>query len=350
MEAVWFAITLTCAAAGGLLLYRLHIPSGAMLGALVAVAILNTATGEAVFYDGLKIVLQIVSGAMIGGKISRQDLRSMRTLLKPAVILVLSMMVLNLSFGGMIHSWGGLDIPTALFATTPGGVADMALIAEDLQADTAVVAILQLCRCMIVFCFFPPIFKKMIGRLHRNAEGLASAESASAPPKTNWSHFCGVLVLAALIGVLFWQIGITAGALIGGMIGGAVFSLWKAPVLFSQPLRIGLQIFAGAFIGIKMGREVFSLLPKLWLPVLVMLVGIFVFVFAITWLLHRFTGLPYEVCLLSSTPAGVQEMALLSEELGVDTVKVSVLQTTRLVFVILLFPAMIHLVNQLFGG
>lgn len=348
MDFLLFLLTLLCAAAGGLALYRLHIPSGAMLGALLAVALLNTLTGEAHFYDGLKIVLQILSGAMIGGKISRDDLHSMKTLLKPAAILVGSMIVLNLTFGAVIHFSSGLDVPTALFATTPGGVADMALIAEDLNADTGIVAILQLFRCLIVFCCFPPIFKKMIGRLH-GRQTDSSAVAAPRQTKTGWREFCGLLLFAAVAGVLCWLLGITAGALIGGMVGGAAFSLWKNPVLFAKPLRVGLQIFAGAFIGIKMGRDALALLPKLWLPVLIMLVGIFIFVFAITWLLHRFTGLPYDVCLLSSTPAGVQEMALLSEELGVDTVKVSVLQTTRLVFVILLFPSMIHLVTALFG-
>ena len=155
--------------------------------------------------------------------------------------------------------------------------------------------------------------------------------------------------MAAIGGLLCWQLGISAGALIGGMIGGAVFSLCKEPVVFPAWIRIGLQVFAGSFIGIKMGRETLVLLPSLWIPLVIMFVGIFLFVFAITFLLHRFTDLPLDVCLLSSTPAGVQEMALLSEELGVDTVKVSLLQTTRLVFVILLFPTMISLVSSLFS-
>ncbi len=343
---LWFLLTLAVATAAGLLFQKLRIPAGGLLGALLAVAALNITTHQAVFYEEFKLPLQIMAGAMIGGKISREDLRTMRTLIKPVLILVGSMIVLNLVFGGAILLTTDFDIPTALFASAPGGVADMALIASDLNADTTIVALLQLLRVLIVVLFFPPIFKKLIGRMH-------AKEGHTPPPKPNqfsFRLFLLLILVATALGLLFDVIGVAAGALVGGMIGGAVVSLVKKPVYFTPPLRIGLQVFAGAFIGIGINRDTLTQLPTLWIPALIMLVGIFVFSFGITYILHRFTGLPYDICLLSSTPAGLQEMALLSEELGVDTVKVSVLQTIRLFSVILLFPTMISVINLLFGS
>ena len=65
-------------------------------------------------------------------------------------------------------------------------------------------------------------------------------------------------------------------------------------------------------------------------------------------LLNRFTALDYSTALFSSTPGGISEMAILSEEMGVDSFKVSVLHTCRLFFVIAFFPVINKFVCSLF--
>jgi uncharacterized membrane protein AbrB (regulator of aidB expression) len=78
-----------------------------------------------------------------------------------------------------------------------------------------------------------------------------------------------------------------------------------------------------------------------------MFVGIFVYVLIAAAAMHKLFKLDLAVCLLSCTPGGVQEMSLLSEDLGADTPKIAIMQTSRLMFVILLFPTMLEAVTGL---
>ena len=50
-----------------------------------------------------------------------------------------------------------LDLTTSLFASAPGGVSDMAIIASELGADPAKVAALQTLRLIVVIVLFPTL-------------------------------------------------------------------------------------------------------------------------------------------------------------------------------------------------
>ena len=158
----YFLLTLAVAAAGGLIGYKLKLPVGGMVGSMIAVIIFNVATEKAVFYSELRIVLQIFSGAMIGSQIGREDLLEMKKIIYPTALLLVSMVLLNLTFGTLMYVLSDLDLATALFASSPGGVSDMAIISADLGANPAYVAIIQLCRLLTIFIFMPPIFRKII--------------------------------------------------------------------------------------------------------------------------------------------------------------------------------------------
>ena len=79
-----------------------------------------------------------------------------------------------------------------------------------------------------------------------------------------------------------------------------------------------------------------------------MLTGIFAFTFLTSALVRKLTGVDRSTSMLASTPGGIQEMSLLSDELGADTPKVAIMHTARNMSVILLFPFMIRLVLALF--
>ena len=158
---LFFALTLLVAAAGGIIGYKLKLPVGGMVGSMVAVILLNLVTEKAVFYPELRFPLQILGGAMIGSQIGREDLLAMKKIIFPTILLLLSMVVLNITFGTLMYVFSDLDLATALFASAPGGVSDMAIISTDLGANPAYVAIIQLCRLLTIFIFMPPIFRKI---------------------------------------------------------------------------------------------------------------------------------------------------------------------------------------------
>ncbi len=350
-----FLLTLVVAAGGGLLALKLKIPAGAMVGSMIFVVAFNLITEKGFFYGDLRTVLQIFGGVMIGSKVGKEDLLALKKILWPTVVLVVGMVILNLLFGTLIATFSELDVATSLFATTPGGVSDMALISEELGANTGYVAILQVFRLLIIFSFCPPIFKKIMNKNYRHLskQAIEEMDAEKERKKENasfeWKHFALLFLCAAVVGVLFWQIGVTAGAMIGAMLGGAAFTIFTHKVPFPRKMQIGMQICSGAFIGIQMKKENLAHIDVLLIPILIMIVGILVFVFLTSFVMHKLTKLDYPTCMFASTPGGLQEMSLLSEEMGADTLKVAVMQTMRLVFVISFFPTLNKIIVGILG-
>lgn len=353
-----FLLTLLCAFIGGTIAYKLHLPAGALVGAIVGVVILNLTYGKSYFYADLRVILQLLSGAMIGSKIGKKDILELKTIIVPTLILLVGMVALNLTFGGMIYKFSSLDVATALFATAPGGVSDMALISAELGANTAYVGILQLFRILVVFLCMPPIFKRIIAKeraKHPQQEAASQSNSAAEQAVAHekaapfpLKRFFLLLVIAAAGGLICRALGLAAGALTGAMVASAAYCVWKGTIKFPSKIKTVLQMCSGAFIGISVDKECIMTMPELVVPLLIMLVGIFAFVFVIAFLMRKICKIDLAVCLLSSTPGGVQEMALLSEDLHADTPKIAIMQSSRLMCVIIFFPTMLEMITRMF--
>ena len=62
---------------------------------------------------------------------------------------------------------------------------------------------------------------------------------------------------------------------------------------------------------------------------------------AAAWLIQRWTSMDMITALFASAPGGVTDMALIAEDMGADSVKVTGMHTVRLIGVISLYPALI---------
>lgn len=358
---VLFIITLAVGFVGSFIARKLKIPSGAMIGSMAAVIIFNVITEKGYFYSDFKLVLQVFSGALVGGKVAKEDVIALKKLILPAIILVVCMVLLNVVFGTLIYLCSNLDIATSLFATSPGGVSDMALIGEELGANPGYVGILQVFRLLIIYSFCPPMFKYMMKKgiatkvtVEEDAEEyLEELEGEEVTAKKGFEpkRFAILVASSAVVGIIFNSIGVTAGMMIGGMVGAAIVTIATQKTLFPNKVRIAVQTCSGAFIGMRMTRESLLAMGDLLVPILIMAVGIVVFVLFTSFAIHKLTKLEYATCMFASTPGGLQEMALLAEDMGANALQVSVLQTCRLVCVMSFFPTMIktiyYIVTQL---
>lgn len=346
-----FLLTMACAFAGGYVGYRLRLPAGTLMGSLIGVVLLNLIYGQSWFYADIRVVLQLVSGAMIGSRILKKDVLELKKLVLPAILMILMLIVMNLVFGGLIYSLGFLDAATSLFATAPGGMSDMVLISDELGANTAYVGIMQLFRLLIIYLFMPGLFRRILIKegtitpVSKVSEAKVTGQKEAFPVK----RFLLLLAAAAVGGMLFRKLGVAAGAMTGSMICSAAVSIWKGKVKFPGKIKFVLQVCSGAFIGIRVDRACVRSLPELALPLLIMFVGIFLFVFLTSIILHKFCKMDLAVSLMAATPGGIQEMALLSEDLGTDTAKISIMQTVRLVSIYLIFPTMLKAITEWLG-
>ncbi len=99
---------------------------------MLGVIALNVACGRSYMPLKVRRFTQICSGALIGSTVAMSDVVSFRYVVWPALILIFGYVIMNQGIGYLVHKITGLDLTTSLFATTPAGASDMALICEDL--------------------------------------------------------------------------------------------------------------------------------------------------------------------------------------------------------------------------
>ena len=152
-------LTAVAAIAGGLIGHFCKIPSGAMIGSMLGVALLNIFWNKAALPPNYAVVLQIAAGAMVGTRITMDTVASLKNLVVPVLIIVFGVVVINFALGLAISRFSSLDITTAMFSSSPGGMTEMALAADSLGADISIVALLQLIRLLTTITLMPPLLR-----------------------------------------------------------------------------------------------------------------------------------------------------------------------------------------------
>lgn len=144
---------------GGFIGIKLKIPAGALLGAMAAVAIYNIYSSQAYIPSNIKIAAQIIIGGTIGLGFTMETVNGLKSLILPTFILAGGLAVFCSILGIIIHKTTGMDLMTALFSSTPGGLTNITTVAEAYGADIAIVGLLATIRVVTVVTIFPLLFK-----------------------------------------------------------------------------------------------------------------------------------------------------------------------------------------------
>lgn len=148
------------AVAGGLIGLGLKIPAGALIGAMVAVAVAKvTGVTSGELGTPYLIMAQIVLGAIIGSEFDGETLRVLKTAWASGLIIVTSLSLGSLAIGWVVAKITGLDLPTALFSSMPGGMSQITAAAEGMGADARLVATFHLVRLVVITAVVPFIAK-----------------------------------------------------------------------------------------------------------------------------------------------------------------------------------------------
>jgi membrane AbrB-like protein len=135
-----------------------------MTFAMVAAGALNVIFGRGYLPLTLRKLTQVFAGVLIGERMTYADVISLKSVMIPAIVLLVGIIIVNLCIGFLISRISRIELLTSLLASAPGGVSDMALIAKDLGGDGPKVAILQLTRYVCVIAFFPIVIKFLCSR------------------------------------------------------------------------------------------------------------------------------------------------------------------------------------------
>lgn len=341
--APWMQLLLTilCALAVGYLLDRVHLPGGMMVGAVIGACLLGITTQQSYMPAPAKTIAQIIAGAFIGSGITREDVREMKTVVKPALILIPCLLVINIIAGLLVYATGKMDLMTALMCCVPGGISDIPMIAADMGADPSIVVTMQFIRLVLGIGCFP----LMIRAVTDGAEEKTAAVKAKKKKEFKAQNVALTFAVAAVCGLVGKVSPMPSGTMGFATLGSIVFACaFPGKAQMPRLLRKLAQLLSGAYVGACIGVEQVRTLMTMGVPVLIIVCGYTLGCFGIGWLLFRAGCFTRREGMLAATPAGASDMALISADLGVSNAKLIVLQVLRLIVVVLVFPSILSFV------
>jgi len=151
----------TCAA--GWLLWRRGLPNAWVLGPLFAAGVL--AAGQ-VPVGGVPEWMvrtgQLCIGLSLGTRFTPGFLHTAPRYMAAVVACTATALGLAALFGLVLAKFGGLHPATAMLATSPGGIAEMALTARALHVEVPVVTAFHVCRMVVLVLAVGPAFRRLV--------------------------------------------------------------------------------------------------------------------------------------------------------------------------------------------
>ena len=137
----------------------IHLPNPFILGALISVAIV---TGVGYRWSSwpteFSAIAQLLIGVSLGVRFNPEFLRQAPRLVTGICIYTILSLLLSLAFAWMVSRLSGVDIPTMVLGTTPGGIAEMCITAKVLHLGVAVVTVFHVIRMGVVLVLTQPIY------------------------------------------------------------------------------------------------------------------------------------------------------------------------------------------------
>lgn len=341
-------LTLAASFAVGMLFMKLKVPGGILVGGIIGTTILSMTTGMAEMPFTARLIAQIIAGAFIGSSVDRDDLAKLKTVYKPFIIVIASLVAVNLVAGTLVYRFGPLDRLTSFMCCVPGGMGDTPLIAAELGAQMPPVVILQFVRMVVGIGVFPSVILWATKNEGETVVEKVGHEMAKKKAVSPMSLTIGSLLLAGVFGVIGRKLGVPSGALLFAILTILVLKLAGVPVVYPKWIKRMAQVLSGAYIGCSVGLDTLYMLPALILPALI-IVGVYMINAFITGnIIAKTCGISKRESMLMVTPAGATDMALISADIGVNSPNLIVLQIVRMLTVISIFPNMdLLLVNLL---
>ena len=153
---------------GALALWKLKVPSGIMMGAMIGVVIYKYYTkSEIEFPHGLNIAVQILIGISIGALFKVEMVHELKVLFLPVLFSCMALILAGLLFTLILIKFHILDVPTAYLSTSPGAMTAMIGLALDTKATLPVVMTFHFFRISFVIVTAPAILslvRWLVGR------------------------------------------------------------------------------------------------------------------------------------------------------------------------------------------
>lgn len=337
-----FTVTVFTAIVGGLLFNLLHTPIPWLLGPMVAVLI-GARFSKIPYYwpTYIRNTGLIIVGYSIGLSFTKNALIQIAEKLPSMILMTVLLVIFCAGIAFFVSKITGVDYPTVLTGSIPGGLSQMIIFAEELKGiDITTVTFLQVARLMMIIFFVPflifgPFFKNQQG-----ADLVLTTVQSAGPLFPN-------ILLFALIGIvsafLAKKLKFPTPFLLGPILGTAVMNIsgFHGPLLPSSILNIS-QFMIGGYIGLLLKPEKLQQKAKIislaLLSGLVMILGSLGLSMVLVYQNH----ITPSTSLLSLAPGGMDQMGILAHEVKANLSMVTGYQLFRLFFIYFAVPPLLR--------
>ncbi|MED3562990.1 AbrB family transcriptional regulator [Bacillus xiapuensis] len=287
----------------------------------------------------------IIVGYSIGLSFSKnaliQILKQLPAMLMMTVLLVL--FCAGIAF--VVSKLTGVDYPTVLTGSIPGGLSQMIIFAEEVKGiDLTTVTFLQVARLMMIIFFVPflvfgPIFQ---------GTGKVSSESLFHTVQTPNTSIIWLVIICVICAILAKRLKFPTPFLLGPILGTAIMNIsgLHGPALPVSILDLS-QFMIGGYIGLLLKPE--KLQHKARVITLALISGMVMILgsLALSLLLISQEHISASTSFLSVAPGGMDQMGILAHEVQADLSMVTGFSIIQVVLYLFCGPPLLRLIFKI---
>jgi hypothetical protein len=256
--------------------------------------------------------------------------------------------ILCVGAAAVLARFGKLNLTDATLGMVPGGSAAVVSCADDLGADSRIVAFSQYLRVGLVGLTAPAIALGFAPQDQNPADDRLQPLLPVMGHLVDSADQLGRLVVLAAICLTGFavgrRLGLPAPVLLGPMLVAAVFTLTGASSGFAPagPLKDVVFIVVGLEVGLRFTRSAARHAAGVFPHLLAATVGVCVACAGLAWGLAALVGIPFTEAYLATTPGGINAVLATAESTGTNVPLVSTVQSLRLFVVVLAVPLVVR--------
>lgn len=301
--------TLAVSIVGGYLAHLAHVPLAWMLGAMVAVAALSFAGREVAAPKLARPVAMLVLGTGLGQTYTPPVLRALAGSLPALILAGVGSILAGAAASRMTARIARIDTKTAYYASVPGGIILMVMLAARAGLSVPTVTLIQTLRMVLVVLTFPPLLVAFVEP--------GTDVFSLVPVPVAWPMLPVLFALTTAGAFVLRRFGIANAWMFGPICVSLVLALFDRPLSGVPRVLIdAAQVLMGWSLGTRINRDLILRSRHLALAS-VAATGLLASLCVIVALSVAFAfDLPVAAAILGTAPGGLPEMAITAKVLN----------------------------------
>lgn len=341
-----FLATFTIAILGGILFQLLHLPIPWLLGSMFFVFIWAKFLKQKLYWSSkLRDSAMIIVGYTIGLSFTSSTFIQIGQQITSMILMTLLLLLFTLIISFVISKLSGIPFPTILIGSIPGGLSQMITLAEELEdVDLTIVTFLQVSRLMMIIFTVPLLIFSPLFDIRINDSFTDSVQNTAT-----WGNLFPNIIVFAVVCTLFAVLGkkvnFPTAFLLGPMLATITLNLsgFHGPALPSVILDCS-QLMIGGYIGLLLKPE--NMKNKVKISILAIGSGVVLLTFSLglSILLTHLHSINTVTALLSLSPGGMDQMAIIAKEVDADMSVIMCYQLFRTLFIFIAVPYLLRFI------